>query len=327
MEEKISRLFGYQLSYEQRVRSYTFLEDFISHEVSDWSIPPDTTSLIIKFFEVLKGLNNNELSFLLCHSGYIPEFYSHDSSEETLYSKLVEALVCEWSIRIGFKESTLQTQKSSKEDITIKTDNSTIVCDSKSFRLGRSQGSPNVKDTIKKDDYRKWLENYHEDHRIGGMITFPSLHNWQKGSDVFSYCSDKNNPILFLFYEHLSFTLLFGISHKNYLDVISQYDKVFPNTVRKSSEYFQSLITNLFRDKTKDFIEFNNLINEVIIESVQVTIKRISERLDIIKSSVTEEVNSIPEDEIRPFLIESRYHNSSYQLQKNLINIRKFRPH
>ena len=129
-------------------------------------------------------MTNDDFALLVMHSGYIPEFYLPDSSQETLYSKLIESLVCEWARRIGFTDSFLQTQKSNKEDVTIKRRNNVIVCDAKSFRLGRSQAAPNVKDTIKKQAYTTWLDQYNET-KVGGLVTFPSLHDWKKGSEAY----------------------------------------------------------------------------------------------------------------------------------------------
>ena len=58
--------------------------------------------------------------------------------------------------------------KSGYEDVTIFLDNNAIVCDAKSFRLGRSQKAPNVKDFIKLQDIRHWLSRY--DKKIGGLL-------------------------------------------------------------------------------------------------------------------------------------------------------------
>ena len=130
--------------------SFDFLENFIKENVKRWDVAPNTTIVESSFSKVIQKMDNNEFCLLLLHTGYIPEFYLPDSSQETLYSKLIESIVCEWAKRIGFKDSYLQTQKSNKEDVTIKDGYSVIVCDAKSFRLGRSQAAPNVKDTIKK---------------------------------------------------------------------------------------------------------------------------------------------------------------------------------
>ncbi len=54
----------------------------------------------------------------------------------------------------------------------IRSNNRVIVCDAKSFRLGRSQKAPNVKVDLKLADIQKWLSNYDEDQRIGGGFLF-----------------------------------------------------------------------------------------------------------------------------------------------------------
>lgn len=328
MKNEVLRVFGVELDEKEREESYSFIERFIEENVEDWSTAPDTNSLVDSFWEELKGISKNEFAFLLSHSGYIPEFYSHDSSQETLYSKLVEVLLCEWAIRVGFDDSTIQTQKASKEDVTIKKDSKVIVSDAKSFRLGRSQGAPNVKDVIKKADYKKWLENYPEDERSGGLLPFPILHSWKNSSDVFSYCSDKNEPIIFVYYQDLAFMLLAEVAAERVIEILENYEELFPSTVKSRKDYFSKLIPKIFEGKMPEWKEFERLMSfKVIPERVRFTIKEISEELKRIKGVVSDEVNDLPEDELRQRLIESEYHNASEQLQKNLVNIRKFRPH
>ena len=244
MKDDIKSLFDIELSEAQRSESYRFIERFIEENVTDWSSPPNTDAIVKLFWDKLKTLSKGEFAFLLCHSGYIPEFYGHDSSQETLYSKLVEVLVCEWALRLGFDNSIIQTQKASKEDVTIKKDDKVIVSDAKSFRLGRSQGAPNVKDVIKKADYKKWLEHYEEGERAGGLLPFPSLHTWSRGSDVFSYCSDHSEPIMFLYYHHLAFMLLQDIGATTVLDILENYEDVFPTTVKNRSNYCSSIFND-----------------------------------------------------------------------------------
>lgn len=159
--------------------SFDYIERFIKSKVKNWEVAPNTSVIEQEFASQIKSMTNDDFALLVMHSGYIPEFYLPDSSQETLYSKLIESLVCEWARRIGFTDSFLQTQKSNKEDVTIKRRNNVIVCDAKSFRLGRSQAAPNVKDTIKKQAYTTWLDQYNET-KVGGLVTFPSLHDWKK---------------------------------------------------------------------------------------------------------------------------------------------------
>ena len=92
--------------------------------------------------------------------------------------------------------------------------------------MGRSQKSPNVKDTIKLADYEKWLVK-HGKKGIGGLITFPSLHDWKKGSDVYQYVSNPDKKVLLLFYEHISFFLISNYKSKNLVDLINDYPNLF----------------------------------------------------------------------------------------------------
>jgi len=314
------------LDKEERNKSYVFIEDFISENVKSWDLSPNTDELTLEFSKRLKEFSIDKLIFLICHSGYIPEFYAHDSSQETLYSKLVESLVCEWSVRIGFVDSSLQKQKSSKEDITIKIGDDVVVCDAKSFRLGRSQSAPNVKDTIKKADYEKWLESYPKKNRLGGLLTFPYLHLWSKSSDVFSYVSDGSTPIVLLVYEQMSYILYKSIGHKVIIDLMFNYSTVHPTSSKSPSDYFSNTLGYLF-DDIDDWNSFNDVCNEITIERVQHTIKRIEDYLTEIKIEIRTHIESIPIEELKQNLIESQFHNICGQLEKQLFNIRKFRPH
>ena len=111
------------ISKDNRVISYDFIESFIANNVSDWSKwnkDYGTDEIESLFSNTISNMDKKQFEFLILHCGYIPDYYGKDSSQETLYSKLVESLVCEWAKRVGFTESFLQKQKSNKEDITIK---------------------------------------------------------------------------------------------------------------------------------------------------------------------------------------------------------------
>ena len=85
----ISTQFGITFNnVENRIKSYDFIESFISNNHPDFSKVPNTEALVKKFLDILKRLENLEFAFLLVHSGFIPEQYPADSSPETLYSKL-----------------------------------------------------------------------------------------------------------------------------------------------------------------------------------------------------------------------------------------------
>jgi hypothetical protein len=327
MEEKIVTTFGEKYGNPQTLAdSFDFIENFLKINVLNWSPSPDTSQIVDKFSDLISNMSDNDFVFLLIHSGYIPEHYEHDSSQETLYSKLIECLVCEWAKRIGFTNSYLQTQKSSKEDITIVWNEQVIVSDAKSFRLGRSQAAPNVKDTIKKADYKKWLENYNPQNRVGGLLTFPSLHNWAKQTDVYSYTSDKTEPILFIFYQHLAFILYSGIKSENIVKSIEEYPLIHPTTTKSPIEYFTRQLPSLFGEKFNEWISFSELSDYIIKAKVIHTITSIESQIEKTRRRIYLDIEQIRDLEVfRERLMSSELRVHAGQLIKNLDNIKKFR--
>ncbi|MBA7495578.1 hypothetical protein ES702_06165 [subsurface metagenome] len=326
MRDKIKELFHLDLDENQRKVNYDYLETFIEKNVSSWDNPPNTELIESLLTRELKNFSDFELAFLLVHSGYMPEFYSHDSSQETLYSKLVESLICEWANRIGFTDSFLQTQKSNKEDITIKLGNCVIVCDAKSSRLGRSQSAPNVKDTIKQASYIGWLDQYKINNCRAGIITFPSLMDWKKGSEAYKYFTDKSLPILFLFYEHLSFILLSqNLNHQSIIDFIHDYSTIFPNSTSDKQVYSEGL-KKLFPDKLyvelKLFLDLSDLI---IREKVLHSINRIKVKALTIRQRIEEDISKSDFGEVRKIAVDAVFKNKYGQILKQLKNIEKFR--
>jgi hypothetical protein len=335
MTDRLLKYFGKDFTKEQRIQSYDFMEYYIWNKVNQWDTAPETDKIAADFARILAEMDNSDFSFLLSHAGYIPEFYEHDSSQETLYSKLIEVLVCEWAKRVGFKDSKIQKQKSSKEDISVQIDNVVIVCDAKSYRLGRSQAAPNVKDTIKKADYEKWQEwwsgiephvTYGKLTSIGGLITFPSLHRWKGSSDAYLYASDKNKPIIIIFYEYLAFYLIMRYNQNRLIEIFKEYDTIFPSASKDQTKYFGSLLRFLFSDNWTDFEEYMNLFAVIIKEKVLNTIERISDHLLTSKERIIAEIEAIPVEKLKGYLIDSRFENECGQIIKQLENIKKFRP-
>jgi hypothetical protein len=310
---------------EYRHSFYEHTETFISKNITSWDYPPETDSLALLYWSELKKLSNSELSFLTLVTGYIPEFYNPDSSQETLYSKLVEVLVAEAFLRIGFDLTTIQKQKSSKEDVTVRLPGKVIVCDAKTFRLGRSQAAPNVKDTLKKADYEKWLSYYPEHERVGGIITFPSLHRWKGSSDAYLYCTDYKSPIALMFYEHLSFILINSIPPSFLVEHLENYICAFPKPCRSQSEYFSAMDNQLFRDQIKEWSNFKIKTVSILDERVMFSKEKIVKHLKRKQESIETEVNSMEESIIRPKLVEAIFENQCSELRRQLQNIEKFR--
>ena len=316
------------LSEEERIKSYDFIESFISASVVDWSrwnIDLGTDDVEQLFSQELVNMSNTDFEFLLLHCGYIPDYYGKDSSEETLYSKLVESVVCEWARRIGFSGSFLQKQKSNKEDVTLVKDDNVIVCDAKSFRLGRSQAAPNVKDTIKKEAYTTWLSAYDENKRVGGLTTFPSMHNWKRGGAAYHYYTEGNPSIMILFYEQMAYILRAGISADSIIGFLKNYAEIFPEASEIQEVYWGGLFRNLLTDKKsveQYFKEVEFYTREKATHSlnvIQSKIQHISEDVDTLLSNMSvEELQKIA----RQSLIESR----SRELMEQEQHIIDFRP-
>ena len=136
--------------------------------------------------------------------------------------------------------------KSGYEDVTIFLDNNAIVCDAKSFRLGRSQKAPNVKDFIKLQDIRHWLSRY--DKKIGRLVTYPCRHEWSSSSNVYEYCTTKDTPTLMLPYKYLAFLLKYKnsfINHKIGSNVGLKFPTLHPSHLFWFPTSFLLLYTSL----------------------------------------------------------------------------------
>lgn len=285
-------------SRDQIYSSYDFIEVFIRDNVTSWDTPPDTPSIVDTFSSVIGALAKEEFALLLIHAGYIPELYLPDSSQETLYSKLIEVLVCEWAKRIGFKDSFLQTQKSNKEDVTLKKGNKVIVCDAKSFRLGRSQAAPNVKDTIKKQAYTTWLEQYPVNSRIGGLVTFPSLHDWKKGSEAYLYFTGGSPAIMMLFYEQMAFMLMYHKTAQDIINFLKSYSLIYPNASQARDIYWKGVEANLF-GQSKVYLSFMKDSSKIIKGKVSYVIRQMEMYLSEVRNMITLDVEKMTLEEIK----------------------------
>ncbi|WJT00125.1 HindIII family type II restriction endonuclease [Novosphingobium humi] len=315
---------------DRRKESYNFIESFIEKNVESWDSPPKTEIIAKQFLDEISKISKNDFAFLVCHTGYIPEDYAPDSSQETLYSKLVEAVVCEWARRIGFTKSSLPTQKSSTEDVTISDGELWIVCDAKSFRLGRSQGAPNVKDVLKHADISKWLKKYPEDSRVGGIVTFPSQHDWSSGSDFYQYTTDKDLPTMCLYYEHMAFLILSEIGKAEIINTFQRYGEIFPKILLKNQQnrdaYYAGIEAALFGEKIASWREFEALAMLVTSECALHTYDVLKARVDFIHAEVAEGFENIKDIEVlRGMAIEAESKRRTDGLCKQMDRIKKFR--
>ena len=312
-----------QLSQDYRIKSYDYIENFIAEiDWSQWGIGYNTDTAETEFSRRIHAMSSLEFQFLLLHCGYIPDYYGKDSSQETLYSKLVESMVCEWAKRIGFNQSFLQKQKSNKEDITIMKDGNVIVCDAKSFRLGRSQAAPNVKDTIKKQAYATWLNAYPHDKQIGGLTTFPSMHDWKKGGEAYYYYTEGNPSIMLLFYEHMAFFLNQSIEADSIISFLGNYNAVYPVASKEKGVYWKGVYENLLNENWNDYWTECTTYTQ---EKAKHTIDTLQNKINTIKQDVDGIIATKSHEELIELAKQSIIEHRASDLLEQIHHIRNFR--
>jgi hypothetical protein len=311
---------------EARKRSYILLETYVE-AATRTAGKPDTGAAVEAFSVHIKDLDDKDFAILLIHSGFIPDQYLNDSSDETLYSKLVEVLVAEWGRRVGHLTS-LPTAKASLEDVTLVHEDAVIVSDPKSYRLGRSQQAPNVKDVIKAEDYYKWLEKRPEAVKCGGLCVFSSRFDWSAGSDVYLYASNatEQRRILILFFEHLAFLLLNkGNSKRNIFDILDQYPTLFPKASRSRSEYWKAINVALTVVADADPEAFFAQVQPLVVDCILYAAERIETRVAETRRALAEDLKNMGADELRERLLPSEFLHKAGDDVKRLENIKKFR--
>ncbi len=310
-----------------RRASYQLLEDYVEAATkADGTVETDGT--VVRVQEHLGQLTTESLAFLLVHSGFIPDHYGADSSQETLHTKLTEAVACEWGRRLGMRAE-LQKEKSSKEDVTFWHSGKAVVSDTKSFRLGRSQAAPNVKDAIKQGDYKKWLSAYPAEQRLGGLITFPSRHDWKQNSDAYLYVSNPHDRIMLLFYEHMAYLVLHSEdvqARGGVFGLLERYNTLFQTASKSRNDYWAVMLRALSNlTATNDLLQVTSLVGSIIADAVTWAEERIEERIRRLQREAEAHVTALEEVVLRERLVLSIMDSQTQHLRRYLENIRRFR--
>lgn len=277
---------------------------------------------------VLRKFDDDTFIDQLIFLGYIPDLYANDSSEETLYSKLVEVFLCEWATRMGYVGKYVK-QKSSYEDVNINIGGKIIVADAKSFRLGRSQKAPNVKDFVKPADYRKWIARH--DNGLGGLVAYPCAHEWKNKSDTYKYCSSNNTPIVMLPYKLLAFLLVAKIKHNREIDIspLWEYSRIFPNTVSCRSDYWNKMfaeIVTVSQTSEEEMRGFLRYADSLIQECIRSNLHELEDIKQTILNNIESEVNEISNiEELKKGFISFRTTYETKLINDLIKRISKFR--
>lgn len=292
----------------------------------------NTDIIANEFSNYLKNIESNDFIEKLIFTWYIPDLYISDSSEETLFTKLVEVMTAERARRMWF-ESEYVKQKASYQDVNIKIEWKIIVCDSKSFRLWRSQAAPNVKDFLKLADIEKWLSRYDKDTRLWWLVVYPCKHEWEKWSDAYQYCSSKEIPTVMLPYKYLALLLYYSWEYDtSKLKELWDYERIFPNQLKdkknNKTTYRNKINTELMRITwitPKKFFDFINISDKIINNYIVYNKVFLENLIQSIKEKKKMELDKMDKEKLEEILLEYMIKSETSQIESSLKNLIRFR--
>lgn len=231
--------------------------------------------------------------------GDIPESYRHDSSEEKLYSKYTDGLLCEAYKAIGLRSVVLK-ERADSADVEAFGRNYSFVADAKSFRLSRT--AKNQKD-FKVQAMDGWKRG-----KPYAMVVCPIYQLPARSSQIYEQASARN--VCIFTYSHLAMLVSFSIveSLSAAEDLLQSVFKVIAalNPSKDASVYWLAV--------NKTMLDFSPRLEELwknekraAVESIAVAKDEAltflaSEREKIMRMSHDEAVNEL----IRVHNIESR---------------------
>lgn len=152
--------------------------------------------------ELTTEINQEGIASLSNHlrlCGNIPESYSHDSSEEKLYSKYTDCLLSLSFNAIGLKSIVL-TERSDAADVEVFGNDYSFVADAKSFRLSRT--AKNQKD-FKVEAIHGWKRG-----KSNALVVCPIYQLPRTSSQIYQSAIARN--VCILTYSHVSLIVAYS---------------------------------------------------------------------------------------------------------------------
>ncbi|MEY0234790.1 HindIII family type II restriction endonuclease [Providencia manganoxydans] len=193
--------------------------------------------------EIMDEVNKSGSSALMDHLRLctaIPESYSHDSSEEKLYSKYTDALISECFKFMGLN-SVVLTERADAADVEVSCDKYSFVADAKVFRLSRT--AKNQKDfKVQAMDGWRHSNNY-------AMVVCPIYQLPTKNSQIYQQAISRD--VCIFTYTHLG--------------VLVKYSEIKgrENTIDLLERIFKSIS---FLNPSKDSVQYWKMINKTMLE-------------------------------------------------------------
>ena len=201
--------------------------------------------------ELTEEVKQNGITALIDHlrlCGSIPESYSHDSSEEKLYSKYTDCVLSLAFNAIGLKSIVL-TERGNAADVEAFSKNYSFVADAKAFRLSRT--AKNQK------DFKVAAMNSWKYGKPNAMVVCPIYQLPKTSSQI--YQSAIVYDVCVFTYSHLSLLLCFSqtAGNEKTQDLIHKIFKVVPALTPTTSATSYWLAVN------RTMLEYSNEVKKL----------------------------------------------------------------
>jgi hypothetical protein len=180
--------------------------------------------------------------------GDIPESYGHDSSEEKLYSKYTDILVCIAFKAIGLQSLVLK-ERSDAADVEAFGKDFNFIADAKSFRLSRT--AKNQKD-FKIQAMDGWKRG-----KPHAMVVCPIYHLPAKASQIYQQASARN--VCIFTYSHLALLVSYANTEGSE-QAIALLQRIF-NAVRELNPSKDSVV--YWQTINRAMLEFSDSVSEL----------------------------------------------------------------
>ncbi|MCS3401129.1 HindIII family type II restriction endonuclease [Pantoea sp. B566] len=244
----------------------------------------------------------------------IPESYSHDSSEEKLYSKYTDALISECFKFMGLN-SVVLTERADAADVEVVCDNYSFVADAKVFRLSRT--AKNQKD-FKVQAMDGWRNT-----KDFAMVVCPIYQLPVKSSQIYQQAIVRN--VCIFTYTHLAVLVRYStITSKE--DIKFLLEKIFRSVIllnpsKDSVQYWSQINRTMLEHDERIpplWLDERKATTEGILASKKIAIEYLSrERDKILRMSKEEAVNAL----IKMHKIDSRIDQISKVTENNILSL------
>lgn len=222
------------------------------------------TDYATKLEEIVNKLSLEDIKISLLECGVIPESFSHDSTEEKLYSKYSDMLLARAFTFIGIDSKVIK-ERADSADVEGETKDYTFVADGKVFRLSRT--AKNQKD-FKVEALDKWRNGKDFACLVSPLYQYP-----KNKSQIYRQAIGRN--VTLLSYIHLYF-------------ILSQNN---PNKFNYKTLW---LVGKRLKGGTKGAITYWKAIDKMLCKILNKSLKELEVvkklELDLLKEAAKEEV-------------------------------------